>query len=407
MRIEAAQFDPLLSLNIRERKFLDQHDIQAGIGWETPLRWGGTTNLALSYLRTNDTLQQTDDGEDIALKWTQPLLKGLGRQIKQGPLVIAKKQLEISELTFASRVMDILLKTVSSYWELIFQTENLLVQQNSLNLAQQLLTVNQTKVRLGLLAPIEILIAESSVASREEAVIIAEKGLRDLEDQIGNLIGLWGDSVPFLERIHPTDRPLSDEMLYDPNDLLARAFKNRPEILAANHQIENGITLIEIAENKRRPSLDFVGEISNNLDEWDAGLFLTVPIGNQAAIAVVQKEKAAQQKLQIEKQKLTAQIELEVREGGRRVTSDFERIKATSRALTLTKKQLSAGEERFHLGFLSSHDLLGFQNDVTIAEGHALRAIIDYNKSLANLYRVTGTLLEKHNVQLSPYLKKG
>ncbi len=65
--------------------------------------------------------------------------------------------------------------------------------------------------------------------------------------------------------------------------------------------------------------------------------------------------------------------------------TDFERIRATQRALELAKKQLLAGEERFQLGLISSHDIITFQNDVAIASVNALRALIDYNKSRANL----------------------
>jgi len=393
--------------------FFEQKEVQIGLGWAKLLRWGGTTDLTLTQQKTDASFQSTNPTfqTDLAVKWTQPLLRGFGKKIKQGPLVIAQKQHDISLLTFQSRVMDIVLKIVSLYWELIFQTENLVVQQDSLNLAKQLLELNQTKVTLGLLAPIENLVSESAIASREEAVIIAGKGVDDVEDQIENLMGLSG-------RILPTDRPVSDEIQQDLNDLLKSALRNRPEIAVAGGSIENSNVSVEIAESQLRPSLDFVGIIgpsgigehgsdafdqlgSGGFYRWSAGLLFAVPIGNKAAAAVIRKEKSGRKKLQIEKERLIAQIQLDVREGERRVKSDFERIKATSRALALSKKQLAAGAERFHLGLLSNHDLIAFQNDVAVAEVHALRAIIDYNKSLANLYKVTGTLFEKYQIKTS------
>ncbi|MBI3358708.1 MAG: TolC family protein [Nitrospirae bacterium] len=434
LQIEASQFDPSLRMNANLKQSMrestafaetgltgnlfEQKDVQIGLGWKTPLRWGGTTDLTLSQIKTDASFQRTNPTyqADLAVKWTQPLLQGFGEKITQGPLVIAKRQRDISLLTLRSRVMDVVLKIVSLYWELIFQAENLVVQKNSLNLAQQLLEFNQTKVRLGLLAPIEILVAESSVASREEAVIVAEKEVRDVEDQLGNLIGLWGFSKPVSGRILAADRPVSDEIRLDPDDLLKSALASRPEIVVAEDNIKNGNLSIEIAENQLRPSLDFVGvlgpsgiggHVSDSLDQlasrdfyrWEVGLLLGVSIGNKAATATVRKEKAGQQKLRLEKEKVISQIKLDVREGDRRVKSDFERIKATRRALDLSKQQLSSGEERFHLGLLSSHDIIEFQNDVAIAEGHSLRAIIDYNKSLANIYRVTGTLLEQYSIE--------
>jgi len=399
----------------------EQKDVQIGLGWKKPLRWGGTTDLTLTQLKTSASFQTTNPTYQahLAVKWTQPLLQGFGGKIKQSPLVIAKRQHDISLLNFRARMMDIVFKIVSLYWQLIFQTGNLVVQQNSLNVARQLLEVNQTKVRLGLLAPIETLVAESAVASREEAVIVAEKGVRDVEDQLGNVMGLRGESRSVSEKILPTDRPISEEILLDATDLLESALKNRPEIVAAENHIENGGTSLEIAKNQMRPSLDFVGilgpsgtggQFEEAFDQlvsgegyrWEAGLIYSVPIGNKAAVAAVHREKAGHTKSRLEKERLIAQIERDVREGERRVASDFERIKATRRALTLSKKQLTVGEERFHLGLLSSHDLIEFQNDVAVAEGHALRAVIDYNESLANIYRVNGTLLEKYHIERHP-----
>ncbi len=436
VQIEAAQLDSSFRANtnlkqavqgstsfaetgLTGKNLFEQKDVQIGLGWKKPLRWGGTTDLTLTQQKTNASFQTTNPTyqANLAVKWTQPLLQGFGEKIKQAPLVIAKRQFDISLLTFRARVMDIVFKIVSLYWELIFQTDNLVVQQNSLNLARQLLELNQTKVRLGLLAPIEILVAESTIASREEAVIIAEKGVRDVEDQLENVMGTPRTFGHVSGEIIPTDRPVSDEIQLDPNDLLASALKNRPEIAAAEDHIGNGMTSVEIAENQVRPSLDFVGIIgpagigsqfgpsfdqlaSGDFYRWEAGFLFSVPMGNKAATAALRKEKAGQQKLRIEKERLISQIQVEVREGDRRVRSDFARTAATRRALTLSKKQLSAGTERFHLGLLSSHDLIEFQNNVAIAEGNALRAIIDYNKSLANLNRVDGTLLQKYQIDM-------
>jgi outer membrane protein TolC len=43
---------------------------------------------------------------------------------------------------------------------------------------------------------------------------------------------------------------------------------------------------------------------------------------------------------------------------------------------------------------------LDFQRDLATAQGNELRAIVDYNKSLSNLTRNTGTTLEKYHIEL-------
>jgi outer membrane protein TolC len=331
--------------------------------------------------------------------------------------MIAQRQVEISHQAFRARVADIILKASFLYWELIFQRENLLVQQDSLKLAQQILEINATKVKLGLMAPIEILVAESLVASREEAVIVAQKGILDTEDQLGVLIGQGEIGLPFSGKIVPSDRPVSEAASLDSKQLLSLAYQDRPEIAAKALERQNDEMRMRVAENRLKSSLDFIFALgptgtgqtfSDSFDQltsgdfyrWEAGFSFSVPIGNRLAIAAVWKESASQRRSKIETERLKLQIQLDVREGERRVETDFERIKATGRALALAKRQLLAGTERFQLGLLSSRDLITFQNDVTIAEGHALRAVIDYNKSLGNLDRVTGVLLKKYQIEI-------
>ena len=49
---------------------------------------------------------------------------------------------------------------------------------------QKLLNENQIKVRVGTMAPLDVVAAESEVAGREEAVIVAEAALLDAEDDV-------------------------------------------------------------------------------------------------------------------------------------------------------------------------------------------------------------------------------
>ncbi|MEK7703052.1 MAG: TolC family protein [Nitrospirota bacterium] len=435
---EQSEFDPSFrshiqrttnksgSFSVTEPTIAEHKGLEAGLTFTKPLSWGGEVDLSLSQLRTDATFQRLNPAyqSNISLKWTQPLLRGFGKKMKQGKWIIANTKLEMAHHLFHARLMEIILKVVSLYWELIFQIENLSVQKDSLKLAKQLLEINETKVKLGVMAPIEILVAESSVASREEAVIVAQKGVRDTEDQLGALIGLWGerplreDGREFSKNILPSDPPIDKAVDLNSNLLLDLALTKRPEIAAKQLEIQNNDVAASIAKNKLRSSLDFVaawgptGTGQNFLDavdqgaslnfyRWEAGLFWNIPIGNHAAEALFLKETSAGKRSLIGKEKLQSDIRLDVREGARRVGTDFERIKATGRARDLARKQLSAASERFSLGLLSSRDLITFQNDVTVSDGHALRAIIDYNKSLGNLDRVTGRLLEKYQIEMA------
>lgn len=435
---EQGQFDPTLHLDARANKTvrgstslietgflrtnrLAQENQQLNLGMKQRFDWGGDYDLTFSQTRSSATLQQinpTFRGEPV-LTFTQPLLRGFGREVTQGPLRIAQTQLQTSQAVFRSQLMATVLEISDVYWDLVFQRENLKVQQQSLRAAEQLLELNRNKVQLGLLAPIEILVAEAGVASRVEGVVVAEKGIQDTEDQLRRLLNLPEQSMSAPPPLLPTEAPTDTRREFDEPALLAIALRERPEIEQSQMELKNRALSIRIAEDQLYPSLDLVGSVglngiggsySTELDQiesgdfyrWEAGVVLSFPLGNRSARANVQREKSEWNRAALSKERTIQQITLETKEGLRRVETDYRRIESNRRARILAERQLSAGSERAALGLISSHDLLEFQTELADARGREIRAVTDYNKSLINLDRVTGLLLKRFNIETVP-----
>ncbi|HLG21841.1 MAG TPA: TolC family protein [Candidatus Manganitrophaceae bacterium] len=435
---EIGQFDPTLRLEARSDRSVrgstslvetgftaasrfEQENQRIDAGLQQRFRWGGNYDLSLGQVRSSATLQEINPTlrGTALLTFTQPLLRGFGREAAEGPLRIARSDYAISQSAFKSAVMAVILEVSQTYWDLVFHRENVKIQRQTLQAAQQLLEVNRAKVGLGLLAPIEILVAESGVASREEGVVIAEKGVRDTEDQLRRLLNFPEQSATEAPEILPVDPPEENEKTFDEKTLLETALNRRPEIEQNRLQLENRALAIRIAQNQLFPSLDLVGSVGRNglggnysdeIDQlrsgdfyqWEAGLVLTFPLGNRAAKAALQKEQAEWNRAALAREKVRQQVALETKEGLRRVRTDFQRIATTRRARALAEKKLSAGNERFNLGLISSHDLLEFQNESADARGKELKAVTDYNKSLANLEKVTGLLSDRYPISATP-----
>ena len=62
---------------------------------------------------------------------------------------------------------------------------------------------------------------------------------------------------------------------------------------------------------------------------------------------------------------------------------------------------MRAEEKKFEVGLSTSFKVLEFQKDLTEEQSKEIKAIIDYTKSIVNLYRVAGIALEKNNVELN------
>ncbi len=383
------------------------------------LSTGGDLGLSFRQFRSQASFQAVNPtlNGDLVLSFTQPLLQGGGKVVTEGPIRIANTDIAISQSVFEAEISKLILNVSEAYWDLVFQIKNLKVQQQTLESAKKLNASIQEKVKLGILSPIEILVAESSVASREEAVFIAQKGVFDTEDTLRMLLNLPEQTLFNPPALHPSDPPTDKIQHFEAETLLQTAFQKRPELMQNKLLFQNQSLTTQIAKDKLSPSLDLVGRIglnglgkdfsdetdqigSGSFHQWEAGLVLRFPIGNQTARAELQRERINLQQTQLNRKKILQEITLKTKEGLRRVQTDFQRIKATRRARLLAKEKLSAGHERFDLGLISSQDLLEFQDDLAHAKGNELSAIIDYNKSLVNLEDVTGTLLTRYQVEI-------
>ena len=64
------------------------------------------------------------------------------------------------------------------YWDLVFAYENVRVQQEQLAFAQKTLSDNQKQVEIGTLAPIEVVRAQSTVATNQQTLTVALTNLQ-------------------------------------------------------------------------------------------------------------------------------------------------------------------------------------------------------------------------------------
>jgi outer membrane protein TolC len=152
----------------------------------------------------------------------------------------------------------------AQYYELIFAIDNLEAARQSLALAQKLLDENQIKVRVGTMAPLDVVQAQSEVAGREEGVIVAENDLREAEDTLkrsiapGNEPGLWD------LRVVPIDRPSADPYPVDVEAAIRRALEGRTDIQVARKNLERADIDLRYTKSQTLPQIDLVGSYGGN-----------------------------------------------------------------------------------------------------------------------------------------------
>jgi outer membrane protein TolC len=444
--IEQSKFDPNLSVNgqynrtvnplnrpvfggtlgaLDQIRIFDQRNNSVTVDASTNLITGGNFNVNYSPARSSVN-QDVARGFLFNPSWTgglaftitQPLLRNAGIELNKTFIKVAQNNAVVEEHVFRDRVMTVITTVEQTYWELVFANENLKVAQAALKAAEELLAANRAKAKAGVMSIVDVLQAEAAVASRVEQVLVAEKSIRDQEDQLRRLLNPGEEELRQDVRLTPADAPVTFLEPLSLQEAIDTAIEQRPEITQAKKNIDSGEINKQFARNQLLPTLSFQGTIglaglggdygesftrnfSGDFYNYGAGLVLSYPLGNRAAISTYNKRQLEAKNAEVALANVRQQIIVGVREAVRRVQTDFKRIETTRSARIMAEKQLQAEQERLKVGLSTTRFVLDFQRDLATAQGNELRAIVDYNKSLSNLARHKATTLDRYHLELS------
>ena len=106
---------------------------------------------------------------------------------------------------------------------------------------------------------VDVLQAEAAVASRVEQILVAEKSIRDQEDQLRRLLNPGEEELRQDLRLIPTDPPTRHWKPISLQEAIDIAIERRPEILQAGKNVETSDLNTKFARNQMLPTLSFQG----------------------------------------------------------------------------------------------------------------------------------------------------
>jgi outer membrane protein TolC len=417
-----------------------QDNWDAAVSWGQRITFGAQYSLTASLSEqdpsaqisvddTNGIVSRSDSlfkSRGLVFRYSMPLLRGFGREVNTADIVLARSDLDISRAQLELEAQNTMKTVEDAYWDLLAVRAALDVAKESLKLAQDLLDLNRKKVEVGTLAPIEITQAEAGVASREEGVIVAETAVKNAEDVLRRLLAVPNEDPSWDLPIQPTDKPTFDAREVSLPTSIETALARRAEIANARRVVEQRRLSERVAKDGTRhglsfdatvgrsePSQEFRSEVlsppgidprATNVDitgtNWSVGLNYTLPIGNRTAKAGYEIAKLNLEKSEVALNDAEQAVRVDVRIAVRSVESGVKRVKAAQSSTVLQRKTLDAEQKKFDNGMSTSFEVLRIQTDLSNARVAEIRAILDYNKSLADLERAQGTLLEARGLKL-------
>jgi len=362
-------------------------------------------------------------GSNFNLSFNQPLLRNFSIDSTRYQIKVAKKNFEISDVQFRQIVVNTVANVKQAYYDLIYALDNLSAQRKSLGLAQQLLEENRIKVRVGTMAPLDVVAAQSEVAGREANVIAAEAAVADAEDTLKRAMFTSNDPAEWSTRIVPTDRPTAEPVTVDVGAAVVNATQKRTDMQAARKSLESAEYGVSYARNQLLPALNLaagygtagvggtliqrqglggpiIGTIPGGYGDavsdvfartyptWTLTANLSYPVLNRQAGATAARARVSRDQQQATVHQLELQIVQEVRAAARAVDTNYKLVESTRAARVLQEQRLDAETKKFAAGMSTNFLVTQAQRDLAVAEVAELQAIANYRKSLVNFDRV-------------------
>jgi len=403
---------------------------------------GGNFSISLDGYKseTNRRFQTINPryGSTLTFNFSQPLLKNFGFKVNRREIIIARNNQDISENQLKRVFQQTIYNVEEAYWNLVHSTENLKVRKQSLKLARDLLEKNKRAVEVGTLAPIEILSAQSAVATREADILQAEALLKDNEDSLKTILNLAAEGVEEEVEIIPVDKPAYKKKEVTLAEALRTAIENRPDLQEIRIDLKNREINLSYASNQLLPDLNITasywspgisgtqvlfdpsnpfGDPTGTLEgsptdalkdafnfrynNWSAGITLDIPLNTFLSRADYAQARINLDQAMLRLKNQEQQIFLEVKNTVRAVQIDYKRVQAYKLARELAEKKLEAEEEKLKVGITTNYFVLQYQTDLATAQTNELKAIIDYNLSLAHFNRILGISLKEKNIRFS------
>ncbi len=441
---------PVLSQNTQTYNFSYAQGFQSGTNMSV-----GFSNNRISTNSPFTTLSPLINS-GFQFRLTQHLLQGLGFAANDRFIRIAKNNREITDVAFRLQVTSTVDQIENMYMDLVFAYENVRVQKESLAFAQKTLSDTQKQVQIGSLAPIEVVRAQSTVATDMQALTVAETNLQLQQLLMKNALSrtLVDPRLADAEVI-PTSTaliPQQEEEVVPTQDLVNDALNHRPELAEARINLSNTEISNKAVRSALLPTLDaFVyyggsglagsqnpanlcvnepvgaqsdgfcagpnaafkgnptinpvaptvgyGTALNQLVDSTApdkgvGLTLNIPLRNRANQAVQVRSELEYRQAQMRVQQIENQVRIEVRNAQFAVQQNRASVAAAQAATELGRQSLDAEQKKLNLGASTSTLVLQNQSALATAESTLVSAMAAYEKSRIELDRATGLLLE-------------
>jgi outer membrane protein len=380
---------------------------------------------------------------------TQHLLQGAGIWVNKRFIYQALNNRKITDSSFRQQILYTVNQVETIYWGLVQDYEDVQAKERALEQSSKLAGDNRKQLEIGTMAPLDVVNADSTVATDKQALISSQSNLNYQQQIIKQAIARnLNDPALSAAPVIPTDRVTLEEIPEEKEPvegLVQMAFQQRPELEQAVLTLRNDEITLRGARNGLLPTLDIFGYyggtgvggaqspdcenifpspgnpagpcakntypttsyagtlqgmVNNTTPDRGMGFNVSIPIGNKVAQAQQSRSLMEYRQAELRLEQLYTQIRMQVVNAQFALTNDRAQVQASLAAQDFAQQSLDAEQKKLKLGASTTALVLAQERAMAIAEDNLISANAVYAKDRAGLYQTLATTLQHYGINL-------
>jgi HAE1 family hydrophobic/amphiphilic exporter-1 len=375
----------------------------------------------------------------LGVELRQPLLQGRAIDPARLRIRVAATERDRAVSSLRREVLSTVAAVERAYWVLVAARRAVVVQEETVGLAEEQLDETRIRIEGGAAPETEIAQPRAELERRRGDLLAARELAARAENDLKLLILDDSDTDLWGEHFAPVEEVEVAPMSVDVAAAMAEALASRPELDAAAALVERRRAETAFAKNGILPALDLVasydrfglagsrnpaaepvpglpGEVPQELegnfgdsisqladgDFEDARIALVfeLPIGNRSARAEARIAADVERQAELDLARARKAVRAEVLDAAATLETAEQRIDAARAAREAAEVQLTAERERYAVGLSTNFLVLTRQNDLASARLAEIEALTDYRAARTEMARAAGSLLTDRGIEL-------
>jgi outer membrane protein len=423
----------------------ETHSTTSSFGYSQKLHTGTTFTIAFNNDRTSTNIPEDVYNPGVqssfSITVTQPLLNGFGLLPNMRFILEARNTDEVGKLQFEEQVINSVTQVETQYWTLVADRQAVDVAKQTLAVSQKLYQDDERQLQIGTLAHLDVVTAESEIASDDQALIAAQTNQLQQETVVLNLIAK-DPMDPRLQGLEILPTTSLDQVPEVPNVALPaavnEAWTNRPELQVDQFLLKNDRVEIQATRNSLLPQLSVSGNytteglsgvvspaallpygvippppysggvgavysqlFNNSFPTYSGSLSFSMPLRNRSAQAAAAQAQLNDRQEQTAFQRDKNTIVVGVRQALTALQQDAALVVADVEATKLAQETYDDEVKKFDLGASTTYNVVLQSRDLNNAKLNELTAKTGLAIALVNFNQAMGRTLTSNSITIA------